>query len=96
MNPPTASAHGLHRRLRPVVGLLLLALLVVGGLHHHADGGHHPCAVCTVVHTPAVTSTVTPAATPPEGSRRSVQALTQCAPGSARHAPASSRAPPLA
>ena len=77
-----------------MVGLLLLVALFVGGAHHHVDGNRHPCAVCTVVHAPAVASVVSAASTAPEGPQRVVPADRQRAPRPIRLATASSRAPP--
>lgn len=96
MTHPLAIARRLVRRLTPILGLLLLVILFTGGTHHHADGQHHVCAVCTVVHTPAIASHVAAPCATPSGPSRLLHAPAPHAPRQARCETASSRAPPLA
>ena len=96
MTKPNAFIRILHRRLTPVVGLLLLVMLFVGGTHHHADGGRHACAACTVVHSPAVATAVIVGAAAPQDPQETVPAHARHAPRPARLATASTRAPPQA
>ena len=96
MTLPIAIARRLVRRLTPMLGLLLLVILFTGGTHHHADGQHHVCAVCTVVHTPAITGHVAVPFVAPSGPPRLLHARATHAPRQARCETASSRAPPLA
>lgn len=44
-------------RFGPIVAILMIGAVVLGGLHHHGTpDDHHPCALCTVAHSPAVAS----------------------------------------
>ena len=96
MTHPTAMVRRLLRRVTPILGLLLLVVLFTGGTHHHDDGRQHVCAVCTVVHSPAIAEHITAPGEAPSGPSRPLHAPTTCAPRPTRSETSSSRAPPLA
>ena len=55
MNPVTRPYRTWVRGLAPLLGLLLAVGWLTGGLHRHHDADvRHPCAVCSVNHSPAV------------------------------------------
>ncbi len=61
--------------LAPPLVALLLGVVVVGSTHRHDPlDGHHPCAVCTAAHAPAVAASPAPALTAAETVGRSVLA----------------------
>ena len=50
------------RWIGPVFAVLMLGVVVLGGFHHHSGlSDHHPCALCSAAHAPAVTSSSAPA-----------------------------------
>lgn len=83
-------------RLVSMLGLLLLVGLFAGAVHHHDDGPGHPCAVCTVAHSPAAPPGVVSTTPAPPGGFRALQAPIERVPGGTRLETAPSRAPPAA
>ena len=85
------------RVLAAVLGVFLLCGWLAGGLHqHHGAGAHHPCAVCTANHSPAVQSLSVAIPRAPTVHTERHAAAPQPAPKSVAGATASSRAPPEA
>ncbi|HEY3215797.1 MAG TPA: hypothetical protein VGK93_04835 [Candidatus Eisenbacteria bacterium] len=97
MNSVTTPLRTWARGLAPLLGLLLATGWLTGGLHQHHDAsGRHPCAVCSVNHSPAVQSisSAAPLATHLRGE--TLVATPSQAPRRIASATPSSRAPPAA